>query len=148
VIKNASEHRAKDLRALAAILRGVPSEMRAGLAVKKSAKEAWDSVKKMCGDGDRVKAANVQRLMKEFELMSFRNGETMADFAVHVDRSTACLGDLREVMNDSRVVRKVLCAVLRRLKHVAVSIEIYGDLIEIHGDLDAMTLDELIGQLH
>jgi hypothetical protein len=34
--------------------------------VKKSAKEAWDSVKKMRGGDNRVKAANVQHLMKEF----------------------------------------------------------------------------------
>jgi hypothetical protein len=44
------------------------------------------------------------------------------------------------VLDDSRVVRKVLRAAQRRLKQVAVS-------IEIHGDLDAMTLDELVGQL-
>jgi hypothetical protein len=59
---------------------------------------------------------------------------------VRVDRLTARLGDLGEVLDDSRVVRKVLRAVPRRLKQVAVS-------IEIHGDLDAMTLDELVGQL-
>jgi hypothetical protein len=136
VVEAEGKDRAKDRCALAAILRGVPPEMRAGLAVKKSAKEAWDSVKKM----RRVKAANVQRLMKEFELLSFRDGETVADFAVRVDRLTARLGDHGEVLDDSRVVRKVLRAVPRRLKQVAVS-------IEIHGDLDAMTLDELVGHL-
>jgi hypothetical protein len=140
VVEKESQDRAKDRRALAAILRGVPPEMKAGLAVKKSAKEAWDSVKKMRGGDERVKAANVQRLMKEFELLSFRDGETVADFAVRVDRLTARLGDHGEVLDDSRVVRKVLRAVPRRLKQVAVS-------IEIHGDLDSMTLDELVGQL-
>jgi hypothetical protein len=140
VIEDASKDRAKDRRALAAILHGVPPEMKARLAVKKSAKEAWDSVKKMRGGDERVKAANVQRLMKEFELLSFRDGETVEDFAVRVDRLTARLGDHREVLDDSRVVRKVLRAVPRRLKQVVVS-------IEIHGDLDSMTLDELVGQL-
>jgi hypothetical protein len=114
--------------------------MKAGLAVKKTAKEAWVSVKKMCGGDERVKAANVQRLMKEFELLSFGDGETVDEFAVRVDRLTARLGDLGEVLDDSRVVRKVLRAVPRKLKQVAVS-------IEIHGDLNAMTLDELVGQL-
>jgi hypothetical protein len=140
VVEEESKDRAKDRRALAAILRGVPPEMKAGLAVKKTAKEAWDSVKKMRGGDERVKAANVQRLMKEFELLSFRDGETVADFAVRVNRLTARLGDHGEVLDDSRVVRKVLRAVPRRLKQVAVS-------IEIHGDLKTMTLDELVGQL-
>jgi hypothetical protein len=94
----------------------------------------------MCGGDERVKAANVQRLMKEFELLSFGDGETVDEFAVRVDRLTARLGDLGEVLDDSRVVRKVLRAVPRKLKQVAVS-------IEIHGDLNAMTLDELVGQL-
>ncbi|CAN6341709.1 unnamed protein product [Urochloa humidicola] len=94
----------------------------------------------MRGSDDRVKAANMQRLMKEFENLSFRGGEAVGDFTVRVDRLTARLGDLGEVVPDSHVVRKVLRAVLRRLKEVAVS-------IEIHGDLNAMTLDELVGQL-
>jgi hypothetical protein len=38
--------------------------MKAGLAVKKSAREAWVSVKNMRGGDDRVWAANMQRLMK------------------------------------------------------------------------------------
>lgn len=98
MVEEASKDRAKDRRALAAILRGIPPEMKAGHAVKKSAKEAWDSVKKMRGGDDRVKAANVQRLMKEFENLSFRDGEAVGDFAVRVDHLTARLGDLGEVL--------------------------------------------------
>jgi hypothetical protein len=59
---------------------------------------------------------------------------------VRIDRLTARLGDLGEVLGNSRVVRMVLRATPRRLKQVTVS-------IEIHGDLDKMTLDELVDQL-
>jgi hypothetical protein len=38
--------------------------MKAGIAVKKSAREAWVSMKNMRGGDDHVRAANVQRLMK------------------------------------------------------------------------------------
>jgi hypothetical protein len=38
--------------------------MKAGIVVKKSAREAWVSMKNMRGGDDRVRAANVQRLMK------------------------------------------------------------------------------------
>jgi hypothetical protein len=58
-VEGESENRAKDRRALAAILRGVPPEMKAGLAMKKTTKEARVSVKKMRGGDERVKAANV-----------------------------------------------------------------------------------------
>jgi hypothetical protein len=106
--------------------------------VKKTAKEAWDSMKRMRGSDERVKAANVQRLMKEFELLSFRDVETVVNFTVHVDCLDARLIDHGEVLGDSRVVRKVLRAVPKRLKKVAVS-------IEIHNDLNTMT--QLVEQL-
>jgi hypothetical protein len=42
VVEAASKDRAKDQRSLAVILRTVPSEMKVGLTVKKSAKEVWE----------------------------------------------------------------------------------------------------------
>ncbi|CAO2203105.1 unnamed protein product [Urochloa humidicola] len=140
VVEKASADRALDRRALSAILRGVPQEMKAGLAVKATAKEAWDSVKSMRGGDDRVKACNVQRLMKEFENLRFGDGETVVDFAVRVNRLTAQLGDLGEQLAASRVVKKVLRVVPKRLKQVAVAIEMLADLT-------AMSLDELVGRL-
>jgi hypothetical protein len=44
------------------------------------------------------------------------------------------------VLLNSRIAGKVLCTVSRRPKLVAVAIEIYGNL-------DTMSLDELVGQL-
>mgnify|MGYP003703346709 CR=1 FL=1 len=132
--------RAKDRRALAAILRAVPSEMKAGLAVKTSAKEAWDSVKKMRAGDDRVKSASMQRLMKEFENMAFRDGETVGNFAMRINRLTASLRDLGEEMEDSRMVKKVLRVVPKRLKQVAVAIEMLADM-------DVMSVEELVGRL-
>jgi hypothetical protein len=97
-------------------------------------------MKRMRGSDERVKAANVQRLMKEFELLSFRDVETVVDFTVRIDCLNTRLIDHGEVLGDSHVVRKVLRAVPKRLKKVAVS-------IEIHNDLNTMTLDELVEQL-
>ena len=139
-VEAVTKDRAKDRRALAAILRAVPSEMKAGLAVKTSAKEAWDSVKKMrAGDG-RMKSASVQRLMKEFENLAFRDGETVSGFAMRINGLTASLRDLGEEMADSRVVKKVLRVVPRRLKQVAVAIEMLADL-------STMSVEELVGRL-
>jgi hypothetical protein len=139
-VEGESEDRAKDRLALAAILRGVPPKMEAGLAVKKSTKEAGSSVKKMRGGDECVKVSNVQQLMKEFEDLCFNDGETVGDFAVRIDCLTARLRDHGEVLGDSKVVRKVLRVVPRKLKQVAVS-------IEFHSDLNTMTQDELVGQL-
>jgi hypothetical protein len=139
-VEAVTKNRAKDRRALAAILCAVPLEMKAGLAVKTSAKEAWDLVKKMRAGDDRVKSASVQRLMKEFENMTFRDGETVGDFAMRINGLIASLRDLGEEMEESHVVKKVLRVVPKRLKQVAVAIEMLVDM-------DDMSVKEIVGPL-
>ncbi|KAG8053091.1 hypothetical protein GUJ93_ZPchr0001g29702 [Zizania palustris] len=134
------KERAKDRWALAAILRTVPSEMKVGLAVKKTAKEAWDAVKSMRVGNDRVKAANVQRLMKEFENVAFRDGESIDDFAMRINRLVSSIRELGEKVEDSRVVKKILRVIPKKWKHVAVSIEMLLDL-------NIMSIEELVGRL-
>lgn len=139
-VEAVSAERAKDRRALAAILRAVPPEMKAGLAVKKSAKEAWEAVKKMRVGDDRVKSANVQRLLKEFENVAFHDGESVDDFAMRINGLVASLRELGEAMEDSRVVKKILRVVPKKMKQVAVAIEMLLDL-------NTMSVEELVGRL-
>ena len=108
--------RGKDRRALAVILRGVPPEMKSGLAAKKSVKEAWDAVKKMHAGDDRMKDASIQRLMKQFDNLTFRDGESVGDFAMRINGLITSLRELGEKIEDSRVVKKVLRVVPVRLK--------------------------------
>ena len=135
-----SAERAKDRRVLAAILCAVPPEMKAGLAVKKSAKEAWEAVKMMRVGDDRVKSANVQRLLKKFENVTFHDGESVDDFAMRINRLVASLRELGEAMEDSRVVKKILRVVPKKMKQVAVAIEMLMDL-------NTMSVEELVGRL-
>lgn len=58
---------ANDKAALAALLRSVPTEMVGNLAMKGSAKAAWDAVRTMRVGASRVKEAMAQWLRKEFE---------------------------------------------------------------------------------
>ena len=139
-VEAVSAERAKDRQALAAILCTVPPEMKAGLAVKKSAKEAWEAVKMMRVGDDRVKSANVQRLLKEFENVAFHDGESVGDFAMRINGLIASLRDLGEEMEESHVVKKVLRVVPKRLKQVAVAIEMLVDM-------DDMSVKEIVGPL-
>ncbi|CAN6286802.1 unnamed protein product [Urochloa humidicola] len=115
-VEASCKERAKDRRALATIIRGVPKEMKAGLAQKKSAKEVWDAVEKSCAGDDHMKAATIQRLMKQFEVMAFRNGESVADFAMRINGLVTTLRELGEEMFDSRVCKKMLRVVPKKLK--------------------------------
>jgi hypothetical protein len=139
-VVSGSVDRSEDRLALATILRVVPPEMKVGLAVKKSAKVAWEAVKsKRVGD-DRVKLANVQCLLKEFENVVFRVEEPVDEFAVRIDGLVASLRELGEEMEDSRVVKKILPVVPRKLRQVVVAIEMLTDL-------NTMFMEGLVGRL-
>jgi hypothetical protein len=127
------KERPKDRRAMAAILRAVPPKMKAGLAMKKKTKEAWEAVRSMRIGDDRVKVVSVQRLWKEYENVGFRDGESVGDFALRINGLVASLREMGETLEDHRVVPK-------RLKQVAVAIEMLTDL-------NTTTIEELVGRL-
>jgi hypothetical protein len=131
------KERPKDRRAMVAILRVVPPEMKAGLVVKKTTKEAWEAVKSMRIDDDRVKAASVQHLWKEYENVGFRVGESIGDFALQINSLVASLREMGETLEDHRVMKKILCVVPKRLKQVAVAIEMLTNL-------NTTTIEELV----
>lgn len=132
--------RGKDRRALAVILRGMPPEMKSGLAAKKSVKEALDAVKKMHAGDDRMMDASIQCLMKQFDNLMFRDGESVGDFAMRINGLITSLRELGEKLEDSRVVKKMLRVIPRRLKQCAVAIEMFSDL-------NNMSIEELVGRL-
>jgi hypothetical protein len=51
-----------DRNALAALVRAVPPEMQAGLAVKETVKEVWDAIHSIQFKADHVKEANAEKL--------------------------------------------------------------------------------------
>jgi hypothetical protein len=89
---------------------------------------------------DRVKSASLQRLLKEYENVMFHNGESVDDFAMHINRLVTSLRELDEKMEDGHVVRKILRLVPKKLRQVAVAIEMLVDL-------DTMTMEELVSRL-
>lgn len=140
-IESSKVERRQDRLALAAVIRGVPKELHAGIAAKKSAKEAWEAVKTMRLGADRVKEVNAQKLLREFETITFREGETVEDFAVRItDIATnlQALGDTS--VDDTRVVKKFLRVISARYNQLAVAIEMFCDM-------KTLTIEELVGRL-
>lgn len=62
---------------------------------KNMAKDAWEAVKMMHLGADRVKEVNAQKSLAEFETISFKPGETIDDFAIHITKLTTDLRGLR-----------------------------------------------------
>lgn len=78
--------RRRDRLALGAMLRGVPADMHPMLLSKKTMKEAWGAIKTMRLGADRVKAVSAQKLLAEFESITFKTGETIEEFAVRITK--------------------------------------------------------------
>ena len=86
----------EDRMALEAILHAVPPEMMSGLAVKRTSQEAWEAVRAMRVGSDRVRKGKTQQLRKEFEHISFRNGENVDDFALRLTNLVTSLATIGE----------------------------------------------------
>jgi hypothetical protein len=117
-----------DKATLAAIMRAVPADMHAALLVKRTVKEAWDVVKMMRVGVNRVRQATAQRLRKEFEALTFREGESLDSFVMRITgivNNLHCLGDQVE---EVRVVEKILREVPKEYALMACSIETLLDL--------------------
>jgi hypothetical protein len=93
--------RSQDRQAMAGILRSVPQEMWQLLGAKKNVKEAWEAVKSMRVGADRMKEANAQRLLKEFENIKFKDSKTVDEFALRIGGLAADLRTSGETMDDS-----------------------------------------------
>ena len=133
--------RRRDRLALGAMIRGVPAELHSLLLNKKTAKEARAAIKSMRMGAERVKEVNAQKLLAEFESISFKQGETIEDFAVRIGKLATDLRGLGEKsVDDARVVKKFLRVVPQRYNQVAVAIEMFFDLKN-------MSVDELVGHL-
>ena len=130
--------RPQDRQAMSALLRSVPKEMWTTLGAKKSVKEAWEVVKTMRLGADRVKDVNAQKLIQEFENISFKDGESVDDFGMRINNLVANLRNLGETVEETKIVKKFLRVAPARFTQVVVSIEMFCDL-------KTMKLEELVG---
>lgn len=75
----------EDRTVLEAILRVVPAKLLGTLAIKATAQEAWDTVKTLHVGVERVRKVKAQTLLKEYEAIEFKDGETVEDFKVQAN---------------------------------------------------------------
>jgi hypothetical protein len=123
---------------MSALLRSVPKEMWQSLGWHKTVKEAWEAVRMMRVGANRVKEVNTQKLLKEFENIAFKEGESIDDFGMRITNLIGNLTTLGETIDDERVVKKFLRVAPARFNQMVVSIEMFCDL-------KTLTIEELIG---
>jgi len=130
----------EDRNALEAITLGVPEELHDSIARKPTAKAAWEALKKVHLGVDRVRQAKANTLRREFEALRFKDGESVDDFAVRITDLATQLEVLDAGYAEPEVVRKFLQATPSRYAQIVMAIETLLDL-------DALSVDELVGRL-
>lgn len=121
-------------------MRYIPKEMWGALGAKKLVKEAWEADKTMKVGANRVKEINVQKLLKDFENVEFKDGESVEDFDMRIVNLVVTLKTLGETTDEPYVVKKILRVLPPRFGQVTVSIEMICDL-------KTLTVEELVGRL-
>ncbi|XP_066320732.1 uncharacterized protein [Miscanthus floridulus] len=116
---------------MAGLLRSVPPELWNALAVRRTAKEAWDAVKILRIGDERARDASAHQLCRDFGNLSFKEGETVNDFGVRITTIATNLCTLGDNISESEVVKKMLQVVPEKLSQAAVSIEMFCDLNSI-----------------
>ena len=94
----------------------------------------------LCMGSERVREAKSQVLRHEFEVLCFKDGETVEDFALRLAGVVADLEVDGDSVTEHKAVQKFLRVVPRRYRLMAMAIE---SLI----DLKTMTIEELVGRL-
>lgn len=129
-----------DRTALDAICSGVPLEMVPTLATKPSAMEVWEAIRSMRIGDERVRKSTAQSLRAEYEQITFHDGESIEDFALHLSNIVQRLAILGDPETESKVVAKYLRVARPRYKQLVISIETLLDN-------DKLTVEEVTGRL-
>ena len=130
----------KDRKALSAIMSGVPEDLLGILNAKKTAKENWKLLRQRNLGVDRVIQSRIQGLRRDLEMLTMGKSDSVVDFAMKFTHIISDLRNLGEVMEEKEVVRRFLRATPAKFDALTLSLEQYGEL-------DKVSLDEVIGSL-
>lgn len=94
----------------------------------------------MSQGADRLKAAKIQTLKSEFESLCMKETEPLDDFSVKLTGLVTNIRALGEDMKEAYVVRKLLRTVPMKFLQIVSTMKQFGDL-------ETMTVEEVIGSL-
>ena len=136
--KEGAEHR-KDRQAASAIYSVMPMDVLQHLIAKATAKEVWDTLKLMFEGHTRVKQANLQTLLRNYETLVMGDDESVDAFASRVATLVYRIRALGENLTEASVVRRFLRAAPPRYLQIVTAIEQCVDLV-------TLSIDDLVGR--
>jgi len=98
----------------------------------KSTKAIWDYLNAEYEGDERIRGMQALNLIREFELQRMKESESVKEYS---DRLLSIANKVRllgSVLNDSRIVEKLLVTVAKRFKATITTLEYTKDLSKIY----------------
>lgn len=121
-------------KAMCAILGGLIGTDFVKVMHYKSAKEIWDKLKNIYEGDDKVKKAKIQTHKRRFEQLTMKEEEDNAGYLQRVDEVVNTMRGLGEVIEESKVVEKVLRSLPTRFDSKVSTIKEIKDLNTLNTD--------------
>nr|DAD48258.1 TPA_asm: hypothetical protein HUJ06_018195 [Nelumbo nucifera] len=138
--KALADRKLKDFKAKNYLFQAIDRSILETILQKDTSKHIWDSMKKKYSGTARVKRAQLQALTRDFETLQMKSGESVTEF---FGRTMGIANKMRfhgAVMEDVKVVEKILRSMTSKWNYVVCS-------IEESKDVEHMSIDELQSSL-
>ncbi|KAJ4707148.1 Retrovirus-related Pol polyprotein from transposon TNT 1-94 [Melia azedarach] len=139
-MKQYEEELLKKDKALTVLHSALADHVFTGIMALETAKEVWDQLKEQNEGSDRVKAVRLLTLKREFENLKMKEAETIKVYSSKVMELVNQMRLLGEVIEQHKIVEKMLISLPEKF-------EAKVSVIEESHDLKKLTVVELISKL-
>ncbi|CAL2241348.1 unnamed protein product [Prunus armeniaca] len=105
-----------------------------------NAKEAWEKIQTTYQGKQSVKKVRLQNLRREFEKLEMQESESIEKYFTKVTTIVNLMSSNGEILEDARIVEKVLRSLPPKFDYVVAAIE------ELN-DISALSIEDLQGKL-
>ncbi|CAL8998207.1 unnamed protein product [Prunus brigantina] len=134
------EDKIKNAKALSLIQGALTDELFPRIRNEKTAKGAWDVLRREFRGDKKLRAVKLQAVRADFEYMRMTDGESLDSYLARFFGTVNNLKSLGEDVTETRIVQKLLMSLSRRYKSIV-------SIIEETRDLDVLRVEEVIASV-
>ncbi|XP_021814207.1 uncharacterized protein LOC110757000 [Prunus avium] len=134
------EDKIKNAKALSLIQGALTNELFPRIRNEKTAKGAWDVLRREFRGDKKVRAVKLQAVRADFEYMRMTDGESLDSYLARFFGTVNNLKSLGEDVSETRIVQKLLMSLSRKYKSIV-------SIIEETRDLDVLRVEEVIASV-
>ncbi|KAI0519880.1 hypothetical protein KFK09_007341 [Dendrobium nobile] len=140
LLQELKENRKKDRKALFFIYQAVDEIIFERISTVKTAKEAWDTLHASYKGDEKVKMVRLQTLRSQFDMLKMKESESVEEYFNRVITIVNQLKLNGELVEDKRVIEKILRSLTRKFEATVVA-------IEEAKNIEQMSIEGLLGSL-